>query len=140
MTKLSQRSVLTRRVDMVLLQPGNWPGRTPLCGRQDQYHREMQGHFRPQESEHLDHFQRCSQFICGLFEPYDKTKKVEGDLNIYKVFRSALTDVRPKAKYVEAAGFCTRLLNFFWKWLAPTSWMQARQISMVPMPKSEKTD
>ncbi len=126
------------RVDVVLLEPGDAPDRTPLCGRQARYHEEMRaGLTAEEEAAFGGHFGRCSSAICSMFD-HDvvagSSKVIISDAGFYRTLTSALTDSRPRAEYFNHSRL-KRLKGWLKEALTPEEVLAREKLDMIPVPK-----
>lgn len=122
-------------VDVVLFNPGDYPGETPLCSGQaanyDLMEQEVTQRFG-QDSKVMQHFKAYKGKFSDAFPTSPPVKKLDSP-GLYFNFDQIITAKKPKQFYVNS-DLGTRSFFAFLKWI-PVSWSDKLRTAIMRLPK-----
>lgn len=123
-------------VDVVLFNPGDHPGETPLCyGQGANYElmsREVLDRFAVKHPQVLDSFEAYKGKFVQDFASRPPLMKLNSP-GLYKNFDAIISDIRPKRFYVNS-DWKTRAFFGFLN-VIPKSWSDKLRIAIMRLPK-----
>ena len=124
-------------VDLVLFNPGDYPGETPLCSGQaanyDLMEKEVILRFGGgEDSKVMQHFKAYRSKFSDAFPTRPPLKKLDSP-GLYSNFDQIIMAKKPKNVYVNS-NLGTRSFFGFLKWI-PVSWSDKLRIAIMRLPK-----
>ncbi len=122
-------------ISVILFNPGDHPGETPLCKGQEAHYDAMKAEVVARFKDHpdvLSNFGKYQEKFANLFPPSPTLKKLESP-GFYKEFDRIAFDQNPGYFYVNS-DLVTRGFFGLLK-LLPTSWSDYARITIMKLPK-----
>lgn len=124
------------KVDVILFNPGDHPGETPLCSNQDIHYQIMDSHVSTiaDYDSFAQYYSDCRAKFAGLFRslPFQKLDNP----GLYQTFEQILTTPSPRAEYTNS-DMGTR--GFFWTLgVLPTFVSDYLRKALMKLPKLVK--
>ena len=125
-------------VNLILFNPGDHPGQTPLCANQDVNFAKMEPEIRaiPDNEIFIGYFRRSRRYFSKLFKgPESPTKTLE-DQGLYLTFNELVRVIDPEAEYVNST---LGMRLYFWMLSClPTQWADLKRIELMRLPGLEE--